>query len=52
MVLSLTEDTEWLANEYIRYGAVPKRYAEDAIGEILELVRFLKFFCCKTEGSH
>lgn len=28
-VLFLTEDSEWLANEYIRYGAVPERYTED-----------------------
>ena len=29
-VLSLTDDVEWLAKEYIRYGAVPESYPEDA----------------------
>jgi len=30
LVLSLTDDVEWLANEYVRYGAVPEGYPEDA----------------------
>ena len=30
LVLSSTEDAEWLGKEYITYGAVPERYAEDA----------------------
>lgn len=29
-VLSLTDEVEWLANEYIRYGAIPESYSEDA----------------------
>ncbi len=29
-ILYLTEDVEWLANEYVRYGAVPRSYQEDA----------------------
>ena len=29
-VLSLTDDVEWIASEYIRYGAVPEGYLEDA----------------------
>lgn len=29
-MLSMTDDAESLAREYIRYGAVPKDYAEDA----------------------
>lgn len=29
-ILSLTDDIEWLAKEYIHYGAVPENYAEDA----------------------
>lgn len=29
-VLSLTDDVEWLAKEYVRYGAVPEDYPEDA----------------------
>ncbi len=29
-VLLLTDDVESLANEYVRYGAVPKNYPEDA----------------------
>ena len=28
--LPLTDDIEWLANEYVRYGAVPESYLEDA----------------------
>ena len=29
-VLSLTDDVEWVAHEYIRHGAVPESYSEDA----------------------
>ena len=29
-MLLLTDDVEWLAKEYIRYGAVPESYSEDA----------------------
>jgi len=29
-VLSLTDDVEWVAREYIRHGAVPESYPEDA----------------------
>ena len=29
-ILSLTDDVEWLAKEYTRYGAVPEGYSEDA----------------------
>jgi predicted nucleic acid-binding protein len=29
-ILPLTNDVEWLANEYVRYGAVPEGYPEDA----------------------
>jgi len=29
-ILSLTDDVEWLAKEYVRYGAVPEGYPEDA----------------------
>jgi predicted nucleic acid-binding protein len=29
-MLSLTDDVEWLAKEYIRYSAVPESYPEDA----------------------
>jgi len=29
-VLSLTDDVEWIADEYIRHGAVPEGYPEDA----------------------
>jgi hypothetical protein len=29
-MLSLIDDVEWLAKEYIRYGAVPESYSEDA----------------------
>jgi len=29
-VLPLTDDVEWLANEYVRYGAIPEGYHEDA----------------------
>jgi len=28
--LALTDDVEWIANEYIRHGAVPEGYPEDA----------------------
>lgn len=28
--IPLTDDVEWLANEYVRYGAVPESYLEDA----------------------
>lgn len=43
MVLSLTEDIEWLANEYIRYGAVPKRYAEDAYHIAVAVINEIDF---------
>jgi predicted nucleic acid-binding protein len=29
LVLSTTEDVEWLGNKYMEHGAVPERYAED-----------------------
>ncbi len=29
-ILSLTDDVEWLAKEYVRNGAVPESYLEDA----------------------
>ncbi len=29
-VLSLTDDVDWIASEYIRHGAVPEGYPEDA----------------------
>ena len=29
-MLPLTDDVEWLARQYIRYGAVPEGYSEDA----------------------
>jgi predicted nucleic acid-binding protein len=29
-VFSLTDDVEWIASEYIRYGTVPEGYSEDA----------------------
>jgi predicted nucleic acid-binding protein len=29
-VLSLTDDVEWIASEYIRQGTVPEGYSEDA----------------------
>jgi len=29
-VLSLTDDVEWIASEYIRHGTVPEGYSEDA----------------------
>ena len=28
--LPLTDDIEWLANKYVRYGEVPESYLEDA----------------------
>ena len=29
-VLALTDEVEWVAHEYIRHGAVPESYSEDA----------------------
>ena len=29
-MLSLTDDVEWVAREYIRHGAVSESYSEDA----------------------
>ena len=29
-VLPLTDDVEWLASQYVRYGAIPEGYSEDA----------------------
>lgn len=29
-ILSLTDEVEWVANEYVQYGAVPSGYSEDA----------------------
>jgi predicted nucleic acid-binding protein len=30
LILSLTDEVEWLAKEYTRYGAIPENYLEDA----------------------
>jgi len=30
LIVSLTDEVEWLAKEYVRYGAVPEAYPEDA----------------------
>ncbi|MBU7027742.1 MAG: PIN domain-containing protein [Theionarchaea archaeon] len=42
-VLFLTEDSEWLANEYIRYGAVPERYTEDAYHIAVAVINEMDF---------
>lgn len=29
-IIPLTDDVEWLAKQYVRYGAIPEGYPEDA----------------------
>jgi hypothetical protein len=42
-VLPLTDDVEWLANEYVRYGAVPESYPEDAYHIAIAVVNEIDF---------
>jgi predicted nucleic acid-binding protein len=42
-VLSLTDEVEWLAKEYIRYGAVPESYPEDAYHIAVTVINEIDF---------
>lgn len=42
-VLSLTDEVEWLAKEYIRYGAVPDSYPEDAYHIAVTVINEIDF---------
>ncbi len=42
-VLSLDEEAEFLANEYIRYGAVPKGFPRDALHIAIAVVNGTDF---------
>ncbi len=42
-VLPLTDDVEWLANEYVRYGAVPEGYPEDAYHIAIAVINEIDF---------
>lgn len=42
-VLSSTEDAEWLGKEYITYGAVPEKYAEDAYHIAIAVINEIDF---------
>ncbi|GFP24817.1 hypothetical protein HKBW3S25_00255, partial [Candidatus Hakubella thermalkaliphila] len=42
-ILPLTDDVEWLANEYTRYGAVPETYPEDAYHIAIAVINNLDF---------
>jgi len=42
-VLSLTDDVEWLAMEYIRYGAVPDSCPEDAYHIAVTVINEIDF---------
>lgn len=41
--LLLSEEVEWLANEYIRYGAVPEGYSEDATHIAITVINELDY---------
>lgn len=43
LVLSLTDEVEWLAKEYIRYGAVPESYPEDAYHIAVTVINEIDF---------
>lgn len=34
----LADDIEWLVNEYVRYGAVPESYLEDACHIVVDVI--------------
>ena len=42
-VLPLTDDVEWLANEYVRYDAVPESYPEDAYHIAIAVINEMDF---------
>lgn len=41
--LTLTDDVEWLANEYIRYEAIPKGYPEDVYHIAIVVINEIDF---------
>jgi predicted nucleic acid-binding protein len=43
LLLSLTDDVEWLAKEYVRYGAVPEDYPEDAYHIAIAVINEMDF---------
>ena len=42
-ILPLTDDVEWLANEYIRYEAIPKGYPEDVYHIAIVVINEIDF---------
>lgn len=42
-ILSLTDDVEWLAEEYVRYGVVPEGYPEDAYHIAIAVINELDY---------
>jgi len=42
-VFSITDDVEWLANEYVRHGAVPENYPEDAYHIAIAVINEVDF---------
>ncbi|WXG39483.1 MAG: hypothetical protein WED07_01390 [Candidatus Freyarchaeum deiterrae] len=42
-VLSLTDDVKWLAEQYIRYGAIPESYQEDAYHIAVAVINEMDF---------
>ncbi len=42
-MLTLTDDVEWLANEYIRYEAIPRGYPEDVYHIAIVVINEIDF---------
>lgn len=42
-VFSITDDVEWLANEYVHHGAVPENYPEDAYHIAIAVINEVDF---------
>lgn len=42
-VLSITDDVKWLAEQYIRYGAIPEGYPEDAYHIAVAVIREMDY---------
>lgn len=42
-ILSVNEDVEWLGNEYIKHGAIPKSHPDDAYHIAISVINELEF---------
>ena len=42
-LLSVTDEVEWLAKEYVRYGAVPESYPEDAYHIVIAVINEMDY---------